>query len=135
MLRSKVLETIKMSVHQIKNGRPTYLNPDEEALVVASAEMEGAHGLPIDVNTLGAELQLVIRAMNARQSTKVITPNASSQYTRSVIKRVNKREDGHDKQSKKSRTGLLKVSRISNNRSRQSDSRLSWLMFHKIAQM
>ena len=48
MLRSKVLETIKMTVHKIKNGRPTYLNLDEEALVVASAEMEGAHGLPIE---------------------------------------------------------------------------------------
>ena len=86
MLISKVLETIKMSVYKIKNGRPTYLNPDEEALVVAAAEMEGNHGLPIDVNTLGAELKLVIRAVNTRQSTKVITPKASSQYTRSVIK-------------------------------------------------
>ena len=75
-----------MTVHKIKNGRTTYLNPDEEALVVAAADMEGAHGLTIDVNTLGAELQLVIRAVNARQSTKVITPNASSQYTRLVIK-------------------------------------------------
>ena len=84
--KGEVLETIKMSVHKIKNGRPTYLNPDEEALAIAAAEMEGAHGLPIDVNALGAELQLVIRAVNARQSTKVITPNASSQYTRSVIK-------------------------------------------------
>ena len=84
MLRSKVLESIKMSVHKIKKGRPTYLNPDEEALVVASAEMEDYHGLPIDVNTLGAELQLVIRAVNARQSTKVITPNASSSGFRSV---------------------------------------------------
>ena len=36
-LISKVLETINMTVHKIKNGRPTYLNPDEEALVVASA--------------------------------------------------------------------------------------------------
>ena len=65
MLRSKVLETIKMTVHRIKVGRPTYLNSDEEALVVASAEIEGAHGLPIDVNKLGSELHLVIRAVNA----------------------------------------------------------------------
>ena len=75
MLRSKVLETIKMTVYRIKVGRPTYLNSYEEALVVASAKIEGAHGLPIDVNTLGIELQLVIRAVNARQSTKEITPN------------------------------------------------------------
>ena len=67
MLRSKVLETIKMSVHRIKVGRPTYLNSDDEALVVASAETEGAHRLPIDVNILGGELQLVIREVNARQ--------------------------------------------------------------------
>ena len=108
-----------MTVHKIKNGRPTYLNPDEEALVVASAEIEVAHGLPIDVNTLVNELQLVIRAVNAQQSTKVITPNASSQYTRSVIKRVNNCEDGHDNQRKKSRAGLVKVSSISNNILRQ----------------
>ena len=118
MLRSKVLETIKMTVNKIKNGIPTYLNPDEEALVVAPAEIEGAHGLPIDVNTLGSELQLVIKSVNAQQSTKVITPKASSQYNRSVIKQVNNCEDGHDNQRNKSRTGLVKVSSISNNISR-----------------
>ena len=85
------------------------------------------------VNTLGSELQLVIRAVKKRQSTKVITPKASSQYTRSVINRVNNIKDGRDNQRKKSRTGLVKVSSISNNRSRQSDPRLAWLMFHKIA--
>ena len=91
--------------------------------------------MPIDVNTLGGELQLIIGAVNARQSTKVITPKASSQYTRSIIKRVKNREDGHDNQRKKSRTGLVKVPSMSNNRSRQSDPRLAWMMFHKIAQM
>ena len=70
MSRSKVLEIIKISVQKIKVGRPTYLNRDEEALVVASAEIEGAHGLPIDVSTLGEELQLVIKSVNTRQPTK-----------------------------------------------------------------
>ena len=37
---------------KIKVGRPTYRNSDEEALVVALTEIEGAHGFPIDVNTL-----------------------------------------------------------------------------------
>ena len=78
VLRSRLLETINMSVQRIKLGRPTYLNLYEEALVVALAEVEGAHGLPIDVNTLGVELQLVIKAVNARQSTKYITPKAYS---------------------------------------------------------
>ena len=130
-----MLETIKMTVHKIKVGRPTYLNSDEEALVVAWAKIECDHGFPIDFNTLGSELQLVIRAVNSRQSTKVITPKASSQYTRSVIKQVNNREDGHDNQRKNSRIGLVKVSSISNNISRQSDPRIAWMMFHKIDHM
>ena len=73
--------------------------------------------------------------MNAQKSTKEITPKSSSNCTRLVIKRVNSTEDGHDKQRNKGRTGLVKVSRISNNRARKSDPRLAWLMFHKIAQM
>ena len=135
MLRSKFLETIKMSVHKIKVGIPTYLNSDVEALVVASAEIEGAHGLPIDVNTLGVKLKMVIKAVNERQLTKDITPKASSQYTRAIIKRVSNIEDGHDTQKKKRRTVLVKVSSISNNRSRQSDTKLAWMMFHKISHM
>ena len=104
MLRSKVLEIIKMSVQRIKFGRPTYLNSDEEALVVASEEIEGAHGFPIDVNALGGKLKLAIKVVNARQSTKDVTPKASSQYIHSVIKRVNNIEDSHDNQRNKSRT-------------------------------
>ena len=78
---------------------------------------------------------MVIKAVNAQKSTKDITPKASSKYTRSVMKKVNNIEDVHDKQRKKSRTGLVKVLSISNNRARQSDPRLAWLMFHKITQM
>ena len=103
--------------------------------MVESAEIEGDHWLIIDVNTLGAKLQLVIKEVNARKSTKEITTKASSQYTRLVIKRVNNIEDGHDKQRKNNRAELLKVSSISNNITRQSYPRLAWLMFHKIAQM
>ena len=45
-----------MFVQKIKVGRKNYLNSDEEALVVASKEIEGAHESPIDVNTLRSEL-------------------------------------------------------------------------------
>ena len=78
-----------MSVQKIKVGRPTYLSSDEEALVLVLAEIEGAHGLPIDVYTLGVELQLVVKEVNARQSTKDITPRSSSKYTPSAINRFN----------------------------------------------
>ena len=133
--RSKVLKIIKMSVQKNKVGRPTYLNSDEEELVIASSEIEGVHGIPINVNTLGAELQLVIKSVKGRQSTKDITANSSSKYTRSVIKRVNRKEDGHYIQRKNTRTGLVKVSIIINKRARQIDSNLAYLMFYKIAQM
>ena len=73
--------------------------------------------------------------MNERQSTKEITPKSLYKYNRSVIKRFTGTEYGHDNQGKKSRKGLVKMSSISNNRARQSDPRLAWLMFHKIAQM
>ena len=99
------------------------------------AEIEGAHGLPIDVNTLASEMKLFIKSVNARQSTKDITDNSSCKYTRSVIKLVNRKEDGHDTQRKKRRTVLVKVSSISNNRLRQSDTKLAWMMFHKISQI
>ena len=98
--------------------------------MVVSAEIEGAHGFPIDVNLLRAKLKLFIKAVNARQSTKDITPKSSSKYTHSVIKQVGGTDDGHDKQRKKSRTGLVKFSNIRNNRARQNDPRLAWLMFH-----
>ena len=49
--RSKVLDFIKMSVQKIKFGRPTDLNSDKDAFMVASAEIEGDHRFPIDVNT------------------------------------------------------------------------------------
>ena len=91
--------------------------------------------MPIDINILGAELQLVIKAVNARQSTKDITANSSSKCTRSVIKQVNRKEDGHDTQRNKIITGLVKVSSISNNRARHSDPRVAWLVFHNIAKM
>ena len=42
-----------MYLFKIKVGRSTYLDLDEEALVVAS---KNAHGISIDVNTLGAKL-------------------------------------------------------------------------------
>ena len=114
--RSKVLEIIRISVQTIKVGIPTYLNSYEEALVVALAQIKGAHGLPIDFNIVGAKLKFVIKAVNSQQSTKDITANSSSNYTYLVIKQVNRIEDGHDTQSKKIRTGLVKVSSISNYR-------------------
>ena len=77
-----MLEMIKMYVQHIKGRRPTYLNSNEEALVVSLAEIEGAYVFIIDFNTLGAEMKLVLKSVNAQQSTKDITANSSLKYTR-----------------------------------------------------
>ena len=50
-----------MYVQKIKFGILTYLNSYQEAFVVASAEIEGAHWFPIDVNTQGSKLQLFVK--------------------------------------------------------------------------
>ena len=42
----KVREIVKLKVQMKENCRPTYLNEDGESLVIASAEIEGGHGLP-----------------------------------------------------------------------------------------
>ena len=63
-----MLEVIKIYVQKKKIGTPTYLNSDEEALVVVSVDIEGYHGVTINVNTLAAERQLVI---NSSQLTKI----------------------------------------------------------------
>ena len=43
-----VREIINFTVQMKKAGRRTYLNQDEESLVVASANIEGGRGIPLD---------------------------------------------------------------------------------------
>ena len=40
-------------------------------MIVALVDIEGAHGMHICVNILGAELKLVIEESNAQKSTKI----------------------------------------------------------------
>ena len=103
--------------------------------MIISEGIEVSHGLTIDVNKLVSELKLVVKSVNARQSTKDITDNSSSKYKRSVIKRVNHKWYGHDMQRKKNITWLVKVLSIINNRARHIYPRQSLLVFHKIYQM
>ena len=54
-------------------------------------------------------------------------------YCRKVIKRVIKRVDEHEIQTRNLRTGLVQLSILSKDRATQSDPRLSRILFHKIA--
>ena len=49
-----------------KLGWPTYLNEDEESLVISSAEIEGVRGLPFDCHGDAMQLQTVFKAFKFR---------------------------------------------------------------------
>ena len=51
---------LQLAVKNNKLGIPTYLSPDEEAFVVAAAEIEGCHGFSIKTDSMENELQIVV---------------------------------------------------------------------------
>ena len=52
----KVREIVKLKVQMKKNGQPTYLNEDEESLVIVPVGIEGGHGLPFDYHSVVEKL-------------------------------------------------------------------------------
>ena len=124
-----------MYVKNNKVVRLTYLSPDEESFLVAAVEIEGPNRLTIDTASIASELHSVVESVKARPTFKEIAPQSSENHCRTVVKRVNVTKEAHDKQSNNIRTGLIKVSSLSNNRSKQSDPRLDWIMFQNIAHM
>ena len=44
-----------------KSGHQTYLNEDKESLVVASDNIEGGHGLPLDCRGVFQQLQNAVK--------------------------------------------------------------------------
>ena len=50
--RGKFREFLLFSEPMNKSGRTTYLSKDKGSLIVASYYIEGAHGLPLEINSL-----------------------------------------------------------------------------------
>ena len=100
-----------------KAGRRTYLNEDEESLVVASANIEGGHGLPLEYRGVAQHLQKISNASKAQCGDYDIKDKSSMRYFQEVIKCVNKKEDEHKIQTKNSSSGLVKVARLRNTKS------------------
>ena len=71
-------------------GRPTHLNRDEEALVVAVAEIKGAHSLPQTRKLLAENLHKLLQTMGKRTDEVDLKTTQASVW--SVIQRMNKRE-------------------------------------------
>ena len=103
--------------------------------MIAEAEIEGDHGLPIDTVTIPDELQCVLAPVKARRKFKKITHNAAAEYFRIVVKRLNVYEEANDNQRNNTRTGLITISSLSHNRSNHSDKSITWIMFHNLAHM
>ena len=49
-----------------KAGRQTYLNEDEESLVIVSTEIEGGHGLPLNCRGISNQFHNIVKAFNYR---------------------------------------------------------------------
>ena len=105
-------ETVKLTVQMKKNARPTYLDEDKESLVIASAEIEGGHGLTFYCNSLSEKFQEFSKAVKSRCGDINILIKYSMSYFQEVINRFNRMEDEHEDQKIISRTGLVKVSRL-----------------------
>ena len=122
-----------------KRGRPTYLTPDEEAVAVCSAELHGQIGMPNTRRVLGGKLNQMVTCLPINEKRK-IKDASHRRYARRVVQRVIKNEIDKDGQSLYSlstakSSGEIKVSGLSNARARQSDPRLSWIMYHRILKM
>ena len=63
-IRSKtVRKTITENIVKFELGHESYLLKDKEAYIVATTEIEGAHGLPRDTSTISNELQQLLHGV------------------------------------------------------------------------
>jgi hypothetical protein len=126
------------SIQQQRRGQKPYLTADEEALVIATAEIKGSHAQPVQRKTIAAQLNTILESMPDNPRTRIAggaKRKSQLNYAREVIRRVNAREPEMEGQTKKSLTGEIRVAGLSNSRAKQSDPRLAWVMFHSICKM
>ena len=76
---------------------------------MATTEIEGAYGLPMDTTTISDELKQVLHGVGRQDANKTITPDSSLMYARRVITCLNKEEENLEGHRRKMRTGIIKV--------------------------
>ena len=130
-----VRKTITEYIAKQKLGLKNYLLEDEEAYMLATTEIEVAHGLLRDTNTISDELQQVLSDMGRQDVNNSIKTRSKLWYARRVIDCLNKEEEDAEGQMRKTMTGTIKVSGLSHKRGKQSDTRLAWEIFHNIYNM
>ena len=62
---------------------------EEESYILATTEIEYAHVLTMDTNTIPNEPQQVLNGVGRRETNKTITPPSALRYARRVIVCVN----------------------------------------------
>ena len=85
-----IRKTITGNIVKQELGHNYYLIKDKKAYIVATTEIEGAHGLPRDDTTISDELQQVLHDVGRRDARKTITLESALRYTIRVIVSVNK---------------------------------------------
>ena len=80
--RKKFRELIRFTK---KKGRTTNLLRDKAAYILELAEMDGAHGLPRDTDSLTYEMKQFIHCVDKKKIFNNITPNPAFKYARRVI--------------------------------------------------
>ena len=129
------IKTITENIVKQELGHKYYLLKDKEAYIVATTEIEEAHGLPRDTNTIYDELQQVLHGVVRQVANNTITSPSALRYSRRGIACLNKEEENKEGQKRKITTGIIKVSGLIHKREKQCDPRLTWEMFHKIYHM
>ena len=118
-------------------GHPTMLSKDEEAIMVAQAEIRGQCGVPVPRMSLGVTLDLAVIGLGKRKVP--VTEKSKTAYAQKVLSRVMRNEPAlpgeADIARNKSSGGEIKVSGLSNNRAKQGDPRLSSIMYYRILRM
>ena len=73
-----------------KRGNKTYLLKDEEAYIVATSEIDGAHGLPRYIQSFTDELQQMLHDVGVQIIANGIKPSSTQSYARRLMQRVNR---------------------------------------------
>ena len=113
--------------------------PDEETLLVATAEMNAMDSQHQMVRGLAKQMDDVVVAIEISETGDSPSKNTKHKskmaFTIKVINRGNKREpDSHEK-CRTTRTGCVKVGNLSNKRAKKTDGRLVWIIFHNICKL
>ena len=71
-----VREVIDKIFVKEKWGNKTYLIKDKEAYIMETSEIDGAHGIPIDIQTFTDDLQQVLHDVGGQIIGNVIKPES-----------------------------------------------------------